>query len=66
MRRETVRMNYCKHGVLTCSGATAAFWATRAAHVTATRVRATLTPTDPNQEQQQEEAKNHQHNQQPI
>lgn len=47
---------------LTCPRTAAAFGTAGAAEVTATRVRAALTPTDSNKQQQQQEAKNHQDN----
>lgn len=51
---------------LTCPRTAAAFGTAGAAQVTATRVRAALTPTDSNKQQQQQEAKNHQDNQEPV
>lgn len=51
---------------LTCPRTAAAFGAAWAAEVTATRVRAALTPADSNEQQQQQEAKNHQDNQEPV
>lgn len=52
--------------VLTCSWATTALRAAGTAHVAAAGVWTTLAPADPNEEQQQQEAQNHQYNQQPV
>ena len=52
--------------VLTCSWAAAAVGAAGAADVAAAGVWTALAPADPNQEQQQQEAENHQYNQEPV
>lgn len=52
--------------VLTCSWAAAALRATGAADVAAAGMWTALAPADPNHEQQQQEANNHQNNQEPV
>ncbi len=52
--------------VLTCSWAAAAIWTARAADVAAAGVWTALAPADPDQDQQQQEAKHDQNNQKPI
>lgn len=52
--------------ILTCSWTAAAIRAAGATDITAAGVWTTLAPANPNQEDQQKEAKDHQNNQEPV
>lgn len=52
--------------VLTSSWTAATLRATGTAYIAAASMWTALAPTDPNQEQQQQEAENHQNNQEPV
>lgn len=52
--------------LLTCSWAAAPLRAAGTADVAAAGVWTTLTPADPNQDEQQEEPQDHQNNQEPV
>lgn len=57
---------YCFSCLIQCSWTAAAIWAAGATDITAAGVWTTLAPANPNQEDQQKEAKDHQNNQEPV